>query len=88
MTLKLAKILSESYPGNLSKDSFYHTNSIMERLGYPSEHIGRQWYIYPSDFWSSEQWVVTNELNDMSNYEKYDKIIERMHNRINKRKGK
>ena len=84
LTLKLIRLLAESYPGTLTRDPFYYSNSKMERLGYPSEHIGQQWYVYPSDFWPNEQWVVTNELNDMRNYEKYDKVISRFHRRIKK----
>jgi len=68
-----------------------HTfSSLMENLGYPGGDIGGEWYIFPSKYWTNDQWKITNELNDKSNnylnYHSYDKKISKYFNLFIKKK--
>jgi hypothetical protein len=69
--LLVADYVEEKYTGFSIRPS----RSRMEELGYPTELISDSWYVYPSDYWPQDQWLVTNELNDMDNYESFHNLI-------------
>jgi hypothetical protein len=71
---QIIAFLAEHYKDNLI-DKRSYTYSDMDKLGYPTDHIAGEWYIYPSEFWGSEQWPITNELNNIDLYSKYNDII-------------
>jgi len=56
--------------------------SEMDYYGYPGDNIHSAWYIHPSPHWTGQQWPVTQELNDLTSYKAYDRLVRHIANRL------
>jgi len=77
LTLSVFETLVKDCLNEPEEDLYSYIYPEMQQLGYPIVY-GKEWSVFSSNYWTHKiQSGITNELNDMKNYRKWDKLIKR-----------